>query len=152
MNEGLLPTLLVGPQSETEARPRVLVVDRSMDRRLFLRASLQDRCRVVLAPTGMDGAAHLRHCPPRALVIGGVAGRTEHDALRAELQRSEGPATLKLWATRPSPKWPDATLRHPFTRADLIRAVDRVLCGDATKGDGGLGAAGALVDGPCPPQ
>ena len=151
MNEGLLPTL-VGPQSEPEARPRVLVVDRSMDRRLFLRASLQERCRVALAPTETDGAAHLRHCPPRALVVGGVPGRTEHEPLRTELRRSGGPATLKLWATRPSPEWPDATLRHPFTQADLIRAVDRLLRADAISDDDGLGAAGALLGGPCPPQ
>ncbi len=72
---------------------------------------------------------HLRRHSPRALVAGGLPGRAAREALRAELRGPEAPATLKLWVTHPLPEWPDAALRHPFTRADLVQAVDHLLSG-----------------------
>ncbi|WP_263787753.1 hypothetical protein [Salinibacter grassmerensis] len=126
MNAGLLPPL-VEPPSGLRTRPLVLVVDRSANRRLFLQTSLRERCRVVTASTAAEGTMHLRRRSPRALVAGGLPGSAAREALRAELQGSEAPATLKLWVTRPSPEWSDAALRHPFTRANLVQAVAHLL-------------------------
>jgi len=134
MNAGLLPPL-ADPPSELQTRPLVLVVDRSPDRRLFLQASLRGRCRVATASTGAAGATHLRRRSPRALVAGGLSGRAAREALRAELRGPEAPASLKLWVTHPSPEWSDAALRHPFTRADLVQAVDHLLLDERSPSD-----------------
>ncbi|WP_263834846.1 hypothetical protein [Salinibacter sp.] len=127
MNAGLLPPL--ADPSDLQTRPLVLVVDRSPDRRLFLQTSLGGRCRVATASTGREGAMHLRRHSPRALVAGRASGRAAREVLPAVLQGPEAPATLTLWATQPSPEWADAALRHPFTRADLLRAVAHLLSG-----------------------
>jgi len=126
MMSGAFLSPLVQP-SPGQGRPSVLVVDRSADRRLFLRTSLQDRCRVATAATGDEGVAHLRHCPPRALIVGGVPGDEGRAVFRAGGRGARGPATLTLWATGAPSEWADAALRHPFTREDLIRTVDRLL-------------------------
>ncbi|MCS3640391.1 hypothetical protein [Salinibacter ruber] len=134
MNAGLLPPL-ADPPPELQTRPLVLVVNRSPDRRLFLQTSLQGRCRVATASTGAEGAMHLRRCSPRALVAGRASGRAAREALEANLQGRETPATLTLWVTHPSPKWADAALRHPFTRADLLQAVAHLLSGGTSSPD-----------------
>lgn len=130
MNGGLLPPLL-GPSPEPRAQPLVLIVDRSEDHRLFLQTSLRERCRTAMASTGAEGARHLRRRSPRLLVVGDRPGGAAREALRAELRGPEAPATLTLWVTHPPPEWADAALRHPFTRADLVRAVDHLLSGGA---------------------
>lgn len=105
MNAGLLPPL-ADPPPELQTRPLVLVVNRSPDRRLFLQTSLQGRCRVATASTGAEGAMHLRRCSPRALVAGRASGRAAREALEADLQGPEAPATLTLWVTIRRPNGP----------------------------------------------
>lgn len=135
MLNGALLSTLVCSRSEGEARPSVLVVDRDADCRLFLRSSLRRRCRVVTTASGEAAAAHLRHCPPRALIVGGVPAGKGREALRAELRDPEAPAVLRLWTVRPPSEWADATLRHPFTRAELMGAVDHLLRNEAMEAD-----------------
>lgn len=146
MANGSLLSTLVCPPADGAVRPSVLVVDQCADHRRFLRSSLRRRCRVVAAATREEGAAHLRHSPPRGLVLGRLPEGEGREAFRAVLHRTGAPATLKLWATRPPSDAIDVALRHPFTRADLIRAVDRLLRDDATKSDDGWGEAGRGVD------
>ncbi len=89
---------------------------------------------------------HLRRHSPRALVVGGVPGRAAWDALRGKLHGPEAPATLTLWATHPLPEWSDAALRHPFTRADLVRAVDHLLPGGTSPPDNEPAGTDAFPD------
>lgn len=132
MLSGIPLSTLVRPRSG-EVRPYVLVVDRSSDRRLFLRTSLRRRCRVMAtASTGKEGIARLRRCSPCGVVLGGLS-EEDRDAFRTVFSAGGRPAVLKLWATRPPSGWVDAALRHPFTRADLIRAVDQLLSGETTE-------------------
>lgn len=145
MANGLFLSTLVCPPADGAARPSVLVVDQRADHRRFLRSSLRRRCRVVTAASCEEGAVHLRHGPPRGLVLGRLPEGEGREAFRAALRRTGAPATLKLWATRPPSDAIDVALRHPFTRADLIRAVDRLLRADAAKSDDGRGEAGKGV-------
>jgi CheY-like chemotaxis protein len=147
MNGAFLTTLL--QSSSGGARPTVLVVDRNADRRLFLRTSLRERCRVATASTGDEGAAHLRHCPPQAVILGGVPDDKDRAALRAGLCGPEAPATLSLWTREPPTGWADAALRHPFTRETLIQTVDRLLRGERSEEDKGE-AADLLLERPRP--
>lgn len=144
MMNGAFFSTLVHPSPGRE-RPSVLVVDRSADRRLFLRTSLRGRCRVATASSGDEGAAHLRHCPPQALIVGGILDEEDQAALHAELRGAKGPATLTVWTTGRPPDWADAALRHPFTREALIRVVDRLLHGGRSEG-AGPAAADALPE------
>jgi hypothetical protein len=129
----------------------VLVVDRSADRRLFLRTSLRERCRIATASTGDEGAAHLHHCPPQALIVGEIPGGEDRAALRAGLCGPEAPATLSLWTREPPSGWADAALRHPFTRETLIQTVDRLLWGERSEEDK-VEAADPLLERPRPEQ
>ena len=77
---------------------------------------------------------HLKHCPPQGLVIGQVTVRG-NEALGLALRDAESPPVLKLWAKRVPAEWTDRALRHPFLRADLLRAVGRLVrMGDGLDG------------------
>lgn len=144
LSRALLPALVEGP-FDGENRPSVLVVDRDPDRRLFLRTSLRGRCRVVTAASWEEGTAHLHHCPPRVLIVGSVSGGTEREACgTATLCGPEVPAVLRLWVARPAPEWADATLRHPFTPAELIGTIEPLLRNDGTADNDGLAEADAV--------
>jgi CheY-like chemotaxis protein len=144
MMNGVFLSPLVRSPSQW-GKPSVLVVDRSADRRLFLRTSLRERCRVATASTSGEGAAHLRQCPPQAVILGGVPDDKGRAALRAGFRGPGAPATLALWTREPPSEWADATLRQPFTREALIQAVDRLLR-DGRSGGGSAEAAGSLPE------
>jgi len=113
----------------------LLLVGGDEDLRLFLRASLQRWYQLAEAPTGEAAVPHLAHCPPQGLIVGALTGEDEA-VLRAECEGANGPPVLKLWSTSPPAGWVDHGLRHPFTRADLLRASDRLVCGDAPGHEG----------------
>jgi len=113
--------------------PSLLVVGQHADLRRFLRASLQKWYRVVEAPDGNKGAQHLTHCPPQGLIAGRMTTGGK-EALIAALRDGEAPPVLKLWSTSPPAGWADEALRHPFTRTDLLRAVDRLVHGGGRDG------------------
>ena len=113
----------------------LLLVGGDEDLRLFLRASLQRGYQLADAPTGEAAVEHLAHCPPQGLIVGALTSEDE-SRLRAECEGANGPPVLKLWSTSPPPGWVDRGLRHPFTRADLLRATDRMVGGDAPGHEG----------------
>lgn len=118
------PLCRSGPKSP----PSLLVVGKSVDLRLFLRAGLQKGYRIVTKGEGEEGARCLTHGTPQGLVVGQISGKGEQ-ALAAALRDAKAPPVLKLWATALPPDWADRALRHPFTRADLLRAVGRLVHG-----------------------
>lgn len=107
----------------------LLIVGADMDLRLFLRGSLQRWFRLAEAATGEAAVEHLTHCPPRGLIAARLT-TGDKEALISALSEADGPPVLKLWSTCPPAGWADETLRHPFTRANLLRAVNRLVYSD----------------------
>lgn len=131
-DQGFLPAS--APHRPTPGlSPSLLVVGQSADLRRFLRASLQTGYRIVEAPDGHEGAQHLAHCPPQGLIVGRMTTDGK-ETLIAALRSGEVPPVLKLWSTSPPAGWADQVLRHPFTRVDLLRAVDRLVHGEGRDG------------------
>lgn len=116
----------------SQSPPSLLIVAKAPDLKAFLRGSLQRWYQVAIAPNGVEAAQHLEHCPPQGLIVGELDPRGE-EALVAALGSDEAPAVLKLWTTRPPAAWADQTLRHPFMRVHLLRAVDQLV---NTRGNG----------------
>jgi hypothetical protein len=116
--------------------PSLLIVGGDVDLRLFLRGSLQRWYQLAEAPTADAAVEHLTHCPPQGLIAGRV-GAGGKEAIISALREADRPPVLKLWTTCPPPGWADEALRHPFTRADLLRAVGRLVYSDET--DSGSG-------------
>lgn len=75
---------------------------------------------------GREAARSLVDGTPQGLVVGQVSSRGK-EVLVAALRGMEVPPVLKLWSTTPPPDWADRALRHPFTRSDLLLAVDRLV-------------------------
>lgn len=108
---------------DRESRPSVLITGGDATLRLFLRGSLRQWYQVAEAPTGDQVMSHLAHCPPQGLIAGPLRGGEE---VVSALRTPEAPPVLKLWTVDPPAGW-DKTLRYPFTRGDLLRAVGRML-------------------------
>lgn len=129
------PTPSSDPQRlATELPPSLLVVARDADVRRFLQACLRRWYQIAETASGRGAEQHLTHCPPAALLAGRLTAGDE-EALISALYGTESPPVLKLWSKRPPAGWTDEALRYPFTRADLQRAVDRLVYGEAS-GDG----------------
>lgn len=114
-----------------------------VDPLLFLRAGLQKGYGVVTKDGGEEGARCLTPGTPQGLVVGQMS-RDGEEILAAALRDTKAPPVLKLWAAAPPPDWADRALRHPFTRADLLRAVGRLVHGEGR--DGASEGAPAPVD------
>jgi hypothetical protein len=112
-----------------DERSSLLIVGGDADLRLFLQGSLQRWYQLAQAATGDAAVEHLAHCPPQGLIAGRLA-TGDKERLISALCEADGPPVLKLWRTRPPSGWADRTLRHPFTRAALLRAVDRLVYSD----------------------
>lgn len=121
-------------QIDREVRPSLLVAGGDADLRLFLRGSLRRWYQVAEVPTGDQVISHLTHCPPKALIAGPLrTGRSEE--IISALCTPEAPPVLRLWAVDP-PGGGDETLRYPFTRAELLRAVTRMVGDEEAWPDG----------------
>lgn len=116
-----------------QSPPSILVVERDPDLREFLRVSLQRWYQVAEVSDGVAAAEHLEHCPPRGLIVGQLTSRGE-EALLEALQETDAPPVLKMWAVCPPAGWADESLRHPFMRIDLLRAVDRLVHAERQEG------------------
>ncbi|MFB6230229.1 MAG: hypothetical protein ABEL04_03645 [Salinibacter sp.] len=101
-------------------------MERTPDLQSFLRTSLQRAYQVAVVSDGSSAVQHLKHCPPQGLVIGQVTAQG-NETLRLALQDAKSPPVLKLRERRFPAEWADRALRHPFLRADLLRAVDRLV-------------------------
>lgn len=124
------------PQRLTEeVSPSLLIVGRDADTRQFLRAGLRRWYQIAEADAGKPVVQHLTHCPPEALIASRMTAG-DQEALLSALHERKAPPVLKLWARRPPAGWADETLRHPFTRADLQRAVDRLVYGEDADDEG----------------
>jgi hypothetical protein len=129
------------------ARSSLLIVGAGLDLRLFLRGSLQRWYQLAEAATADAAVEHLSHCPPKGLIAGRLTTE-DKEALISALGEGDGPSVLKLWSTSPPAGWADEALRHPFTRADLLRAVHRLLHreGSESGGDDRLGPANVRLE------
>lgn len=106
--------------------PSLLVVGQGAALRHMLQAHLQRQYQVAEAVGGGEAAQHLAHCPPQGLIVGRITTDGK-EALAAALHQEEAPPVLKLWSATSPPRWADGALRHPFRRADLLRAVARLV-------------------------
>lgn len=117
-----------------QSPPSILVVERDPDLRAFLHVSLKRWYQIADVTDGVEAAEHLEHCPPRGLIVGQLTSHGEEALVSALQDMDPSPPVLKMWSVCPPAGWADESLRHPFMRIDLLRAVDRLMHAERPEG------------------